>query len=129
MSIIEANKFDACRHAIQGTGTAGNSYEARYNRIISTTHHSFDMHGGWDRYDGTDIAGNKILIHHNTFEDTDVSAVMIRGTPVGNASIHHNWFLHSGTGDVVIQAFTDEPDNFNVFMNLYTSNRELFGIK
>lgn len=39
-----------------------------------------------------DIAGDKILIHHNTFRDVDQSSIVIRGVPYEGASIHHNWF-------------------------------------
>ena len=39
-----------------------------------------------------DIAGDSILIHHNTFRGADMSAVVIRGKPAEPSSIHHNWF-------------------------------------
>lgn len=39
-----------------------------------------------------DIAGDEILIHHNTFRDVDETAVGIRGVPYVGAHIHHNWF-------------------------------------
>jgi hypothetical protein len=37
------------------------------------------MHGGRDRGDGTDIAGDWIHIHHNTFVGR--KTIHIRGTP------------------------------------------------
>jgi len=67
-SLIEYNLFDYNRHSIAGTGVPGSSYEARNNvELGASLSHNFDMHGGKDRRDGTDIAGTKILIHHNTF--------------------------------------------------------------
>ena len=67
-SLIERNLFDFNRHSIAGAGVPGNSYEARHNVELGTSlSHCFDMHGGRDRKDGTDIAGTKIFIHHNTF--------------------------------------------------------------
>ena len=58
-AIIEANLFDWCRHAIAGTGSPGTSYEARYNiHLENASSHCFDMHGGGDRGDGTNIAGD-----------------------------------------------------------------------
>ena len=39
-----------------------------------------------------DIAGENILIHHNTFRGLDQSSIIIRGVPSTGASIHHNWF-------------------------------------
>ena len=41
--------------------------------------HSFDMHGGRDRRDGTDVAGDWLAVHHNTFRAAHVHAVVIRG--------------------------------------------------
>jgi len=67
-SLVECNLFDYNRHSIAGTGVPGNSYEARNNvELGASLSHNFDMHGGKGRRDGTDIAGTKILIHHNTF--------------------------------------------------------------
>jgi len=39
-----------------------------------------------------DIAGDRIVIHHNTFRDVEQSAIVIRGVPAEGALIHHNWF-------------------------------------
>ncbi|MCK4305319.1 MAG: LamG domain-containing protein [Candidatus Eisenbacteria sp.] len=47
--LIEANRFDWCRHSVAGTGRVGTGYEARYN--IQGEHsvsHLFDMHGARD---------------------------------------------------------------------------------
>ncbi len=119
-SVIEANIFDYCRHHIAGTGTPGLSYEARYNICLGHDNgHCFDMHGGADRGDGTDIAGDLILIHHNTFRDSDVTAICIRGIPQEEAQIHHNWFYHASESAAVIQ--TNADGNLNVYSNFYGS--------
>jgi PKD repeat protein len=103
-SLIEGNLFDNNRHHIAGTGTPGNSYEARYNICLTfDVGHCFDMHGGADRDDGTDIAGNSIIIHHNTFRDPQQNAVCIRGIPQNEAQIYNNWFYHEETAKAVRQ--------------------------
>ncbi|MHC4545060.1 MAG: right-handed parallel beta-helix repeat-containing protein [Planctomycetota bacterium] len=123
-ALIEANLFDWCRHHIAGTGRPGTSYEARYNLVLENANgHSFDMHGGRDRKDGTDIAGDSIKIHHNTFRATGVRAFVIRGRPQQSAQIHHNWFLHSDTKRAVAQ--TNAVGNMNVYRNQFTADRVL----
>ena len=123
-ALIEANLFDWCRHHIAGTGRPGTSYEACYNLVLENANgHSFDMHGGSDRKDGTDIAGDLIEIHHNTFRATEVPAIMIRGRPQQSARIHHNWFLHSDSEKAVRQ--TNATGNMDVCRNQFTSARIL----
>jgi hypothetical protein len=99
-ALIEANYFDYVRHAITGTGVAGDGYEARYNicgpNALATSPHPFDMHG---KVSGsTTIAGDEIRIHHNTFLATNPSGVYpiaIRGVPRVGAYIDHNWFYYT----------------------------------
>jgi hypothetical protein len=100
VSLIEANHFDYCRHAIAGSGVAGDGYEARYNvcgpNFIAGSAHNFDMHGT-SAGSGT-IAGDTIRIHHNTFMATGpLSAfpIAIRGVPREGAYIDHNWFYYT----------------------------------
>jgi hypothetical protein len=115
-ALIEANLFDDCRHHIAGTGRPGTSYEARYNLVGPNANgHSFDMHGGRDRKDGTDVAGAWIRIHHNTFRATHVPAVVIRGRPEKLAEIHHNWFLHAAEAAAVRQ--TNARGNVKSYRN------------
>jgi hypothetical protein len=117
-ALIEANLFDWCRHHIAGTGRAGTSYEARYNLVLENANsHSFDMHGGADRGDGTDIAGDSILIHHNTFRATSVPAIVIRGRPTHSAQIHHNCFLHPDAQKAILQ--TNAAGNMNIYENKF----------
>ncbi|MFW6170257.1 MAG: right-handed parallel beta-helix repeat-containing protein [Planctomycetota bacterium] len=91
-SVIEFNLFDKNRHSIAGTGRPGCSYVARHNVELGTSlSHCFDMHGGRDRQDDTQIAGTSIEIHNNTFRAPQ-TPVVIRGVPQDTCEVHHNWF-------------------------------------
>jgi hypothetical protein len=91
-SRIEYNLFDSNRHSIAGTGRPGCGYEARHNVELGTSlSHCFDMHGGRDRKDGTNIAGTTIVIHHNTFR-APTTPVVIRGVPQERCTVYRNWF-------------------------------------
>ncbi len=117
-SLVEANKFDYYRHAVAATGTTGNSYEARYNLALeNATGHVFDMHGGADRNDGTNIAGDNIYIHHNTVKAYNKYGVNIRGIPNNEALIYNNWF--AGTYSV-IQSYV--KGNLWQYLNLETED-------
>ena len=120
--LIEANLFDWCRHHIAGTGRPRTSYEARYNLVLENANsHSFDMHGGADRGDGTDIAGTRIWIHHNTFQAVSVRAIGIRGRPEEMTEIYNNWFHHATPGAAIRQ--TNATGNVRHYKNQYTPNR------
>ena len=116
---IIANRFDWCRHHIAATGSPGTSYEAAWNLVLANaSSHYFDMHGGGDRGDGTDIAGDWMHIHHNTFRGTQ-RPVVIRGIPSQGAEIHHNWF-NMPTKQAVVS-----PGNTHVYRDIYGSNKIL----
>ena len=114
-SLIEYNRFDSNRHSIAGTGSPGCAYVARHNIELGVSlSHCFDMHGGRDRKDGTDIAGTSIEICNNTFRAPQ-TPVVIRGVPQETCEVHHNWFLkHAGPPEAV-RAST----RTNVFDNVY----------
>jgi len=99
-ALIEGNLFDYNRHSIAGTGRPGTSYEARHNvELGDSLSHCFDMHGGRDRKDGTQIAGTRIQIHHNTFR-AQQTPVVIRGIPEKECRIFGNWFCrHEKMGE------------------------------
>ena len=100
-SLIEYNLFNYNRHSIAGTGRPSCGYEARHNvEIGASLSHCFDMHGGRDRKDGTDIAGTWLQIHHNTFR-APRTAIVIRGVPQEGAEVHHNWFYQEPNGTSV----------------------------
>jgi hypothetical protein len=92
-ALIERNLFEYNRHDIAGTGRAGSGYEACHNVVLSheSVGHQFDMHGGSDRRDGTDLASDFLKIHHNAFYGSG-RPIKIRGTPSGEAVIYRNWF-------------------------------------
>lgn len=99
---IIANRFDWCRHDIASSGAPGDCYEAAWNWVgQNATSHRFDMHGGRDRGDGTDTAGDWLHIHHNTFLDAKHRAVVIRGVPTQGADIHHNRFAQPTAKEAV----------------------------
>ncbi|MBI4660112.1 MAG: right-handed parallel beta-helix repeat-containing protein [Verrucomicrobia bacterium] len=103
-SLIEYNRFDWNRHSIAGTGRPGCSYVARNNvELGESLSHCFDMHGGRDRKDGTDIAGTNIEIYSNTFRAAP-PAVVIRGVPEEKCDIHRNWFVRHGQPEQAVRA-------------------------
>lgn len=105
-SLIERNLFDFNRHSIAGTGRPGCGYEARHNVELGTSlSHCFDMHGGRDRKDGTDIAGTTILIHHNTFRAPQ-TPIVIRGVPEDVCRVFNNWFPKHETPGAAVGAET-----------------------
>ncbi len=114
-SLIEYNLFDFNRHSIAGTGRPGNSYVARHNVELGTSlSHCFDMHGGRDRKDGTDIAGTSIEIYNNTFRAPQ-TPVVIRGVPEDKCHVHHNWFVTRSEAGRAVRA----SDRTRVFDNIY----------
>jgi len=114
-SLIEYNLFDWNRHSIAGTGRPGNSYIARHNVELGVSlSHCFDMHGGRDRKDGTDIAGTSIEIYNNTFRARQ-TPVVIRGVPEETCDVHHNWFLIHGDAAQAVRS----SDRTRVHDNVY----------
>ena len=110
---IHHNLFNFNRHSIAATGAPGSGYEANDNvELGASLSHCFDMHGGADRGDGTNIAGEWLKIHHNTFR-AKARAIAIRGVPTQGAHVHHNWFYHRDTGEPTIatQGQTNIRDN------------------
>lgn len=112
-SLTEFNVFDWNRHSIAGTGRRGCGYVARHNLEASESlSHSFDMHGGRDREDGTNIAGTHIEIYNNTFRAKRLP-IKIRGVPEEKCEITRNWFVHhaDASAAVVAEANTTVADN------------------
>lgn len=103
-SLIEYNLFNENRHSIAGTGREGCSYIARHNVELGISlSHCFDMHGGRDRKDNTDIAGTSIEIYNNTFWPSQFS-VVIRGVPSERCEVHHNWFPKHLSAEQAVRA-------------------------
>ena len=114
-AVITFNQFQDNKHHIAGTGSQGQCYEAAHNVVLPYTEdhahpvtgkpygqdHLFDMHGGRDRVDQTNIAGKQLSIHHNTFIPA-YNAINIRGEPQEAARIQYNWFVNQIEADAVI---------------------------
>lgn len=119
-SLIEHNLFDYARHAIAGSGRPGSGYEARHNVVLpSANGHAFDMHGGWDRRDGTDVAGSWMHVYQNTFTvtyaETNRPAVSVRGVPSEEALVHHNWFYHCRPGPETVRHYARTRVGTNLY--------------
>ena len=116
--LIEANLFDWFRHCVAGTGLPGTGYEARYNFILSNgAGHAFDMHGGKDREDGTDIAGSWAKIHHNIVEYVFFPAIEIRGTPIDGIEIYENQFQNPDPARTIV--LKSGPERIEIVGNEY----------
>lgn len=91
---VYGNIFNYNRHDIAGTGIKGSSYEVYMNVfLMNTTAHSIDMHGGKDRHDNTDIAGNYLKIYNNYFEreNKKTRAFLLRGRPLEKSIFKNNY--------------------------------------
>ncbi len=70
------------------------------------------------KYQYPDVAGDSIIIHHNTFRATHVPAVVIRGIPAVEAEIYNNWFYHDSTDPSVVKQI-NATGNMDVYDNYY----------
>lgn len=125
--LVEFCVFQDNKHHIASSGMPGVGYEARHNLVLPLTRthlgrtgkhygqdHLFDMHGGRDRLDGTDIAGSFLRVHHNTFVHTpEIVPVCIRGVPQEAAHVYRNWFYAAAPGPRVVDTggCTEVVDN------------------
>ncbi|HHW09577.1 MAG TPA: hypothetical protein GXX29_06350 [Firmicutes bacterium] len=133
-ALIEANDFDYYRHAIASTGYYGTGYEARYNIVReNATSHAFDMHGGSDfcpkraEYcpeEEVRIAGEYVVIHHNTFLVSRQRAIRVRGVPNEKVEVYGNRFATSDP-DFAFQHYYFEGGNTSVYNNMYGPNNRI----
>lgn len=120
-STIEYNLFDSNRHSLAGTGRAGSGYEARHNvELGESLSHCFDMHGGRDRKDGTDVAGSWMKVHHNTFR-CPKTAVVVRGLPEEGVEVNNNW-LYQDPDELSVRV----DGKTQVFNNAYGLDNPVF---
>jgi len=106
---IEANVFDHNRHDIASDGLPGAHYTATYNLVLDgAVEQSFDVHGGSDRKDCTNVAGTAFVIHHNTFLQSHKPAVRMRGIPMAGAWIYKNQTRDDDEGDAFNQSIRVE---------------------
>lgn len=118
-SLIEYNQFNENRHSLAGTGRPGSGYIARNNVELGISlSHCFDMHGGRDRKDNTDIAGTSLEIYNNTFFAPQ-RAVVIRGIPQEKCDVHHNWIITHKNAEEAVRA---EEKTFTT-NNLYADGK------
>jgi hypothetical protein len=87
--------------------------------------HSFDVHGGTDREDSTNIAGSGFVIHHNTFGESSQPAVHLRGVPIHGAWVYKNETSDDKERHAFIQNLP--PDRFHVTDNKTGVRRSLDG--
>ena len=114
-SLIEFNLFDANRHSIAGTGRSTGGYVARNNVELGVSlSHCFDMHGGRDRKDGTNVAGTSIEIYNNTFRAPQ-TPIVIRGEPEEACQVHHNWFPKHAAPEAAVSAQAGTHVNDNAY--------------
>lgn len=112
-SLIEHNLFNENRHSLAGTGVSGCGYIARHNIEFGISlSHCFDMHGGRDRKDNTDIAGTSIEIYNNTFRAPQ-QAVAIRGVPEEKCEVHHNWITEHQDAAQAVRGLSVKTIAFN----------------
>lgn len=112
-AVIEANVFDHNRHDIASNGVPGSFYTATYNLVLTgLVDHSFDVHGGSDRKDCTNIAGSAFVIHHNTFLQSNKASVKLRGIPLRFAAIYKNETRVDSTADAFHQVNSRGGDFF-----------------
>lgn len=124
---IIANQFNYGRHHVASGGSPGSGYEFAYNWIgPEAISHHVDVHGGRDRGDGTDIAGDWIHVHHNTFMGTR-RPVAIRGVPSQGAWIHNNWFHDFETSgkEILLPWPPDEGTNIHFYNNAYGTDKTI----
>lgn len=120
MPLIEYNYFNFNRHAV--VTHEERSYEARYNvhGPDMPNHHIYDVHGSEDDCGQScgGVAGDEILIHHNTVKKKRDPMVSIRGVPSTEAEIESNWFYHPEE-EAIIQEKQDPFENVTVQDNHY----------
>ncbi|MBI3947183.1 MAG: right-handed parallel beta-helix repeat-containing protein [Armatimonadetes bacterium] len=130
-TLIEANLIYWIWHTVAGTGQPGTGYEARYNIAVrqkppkswGERHrtHGWDMHEFRSAFLATPrrlLAGDRILIHHNTMQNTGPArSGLIRGVPRDLAQVYNNWFSESDPGLGVRQV--EPKGNVWVYNNVY----------
>ncbi len=104
--------FNYNRHSLAGTGKPKCGYTAFCNvEMGETISDHFDMHGGSDRKDGTDIAGEYIDVYNNVYLSS-MRPYNNRGVPAVGRTFHHNIHLASreSFGNVLlINRYTNQP--------------------
>jgi hypothetical protein len=136
-STVEYNRFERNRHAVAGSGGAGEGYIVRHNIFgaegIGGAGHKIDMH---EDPDSAGDAGTRMKIYNNTVEFADAQAVYLRATPRESAEIYDNWFynptepcLTKNAGSYcAIQVKADDFTNVDYHDNHYGSSEPDCGV-
>jgi len=137
-AIVEANVFYNNRHAIAGTGVPGDAYVAGWNvvkqpsarsdapadtSVLAFPSHDFDMHGGVDRRDDTNIAGDYVNIYNNTFYNDFRPMrrnIHMRGKSLQESFIRYNKFAYPNPENAIRQSY--EFGNLSIQGNKYVAN-------
>ncbi len=123
---IYCNLFNYNRHSIAGGGQPESGYVAHDNvEMGESIGHYFDMHGGGDRRDGTNIAGDRIEMFHNSFLGTWLPYV-VRGEPVDIQIFEHNIHYRNAT-DFNPTRLTGE--RFYIGKNIWNYNSGIIEVK
>jgi len=111
---IAWNRFDANRHAVAGSGYPTQSYTARSNLVLDTANgHVFDMHGQDEREDdGSEWAGDELVIHDNTVLYEGSYALVVRGKPARGSWLYDNCLARDDADAAALQRFFE--GNFHV---------------
>jgi Right handed beta helix region len=124
-ALIIQNVFDYYRHAVNGTGRPGTSYEAAYNILLkNASGHAFDMHGGFDRKERTNIAGTYLKVHHNKFYLMDYPGIFIRGVPEKEARIYNNHFENHTESKMAIKLLDEKTVRIKIRNNFVRKEEE-----
>jgi len=118
---ITANIFRDNRHGIAGTGRPGTSYTASFNIFILNKivqGHQIDMHGGKDRKEDNNIAGDDIRIVSNLIFCNSNPAILIRGNPQKSTYIDDNIIIE--TSRVYLNGFM----NLNSFKKVSLGDKK-----
>jgi len=108
--------FNYNRHSIAGSGPADSYYVARYNvEMGESLSHMFDMHGGKDRKDGTNIAGKYIEMYNNTFL-APTNPYTMRGVPTDYQKFYHNIVINPRTSYNFSQF---KAENVEIYDNIF----------
>ncbi len=123
-SVIEYNLLNANRHDLAATGAPNSGYVARHNLQLGTSlSHCFDVHGGRDRNDGTNIAGELILMHNNVFL-SDQHPYWIRGIPTELQDFYNNivyYPLEKFNAAKLYGANDAEKEKFSIRNNIFNA--------
>lgn len=127
---VIANIFDFNRHAIASSGAPGARYIAEYNIALQNSSdqgHIFDVHGGKDRNDGTNVAGDVFIVRNNLFYYKNQPVVKIRGVSKSVSKVYNNSIIINTSKSK--NNLNDSNSSIFVLQNNSKGNLEVYGNK